>query len=143
VWRHLPLNDVHEHAQLAAEAAEAAAAQGKFWEMHDKLLAHQDDLLPTDLLRYADNLGLDIDRFRRDLHAHAYTTRIAEDVASADESGVAGTPSFFINGRRHAGAYDAAGLTAAVEAALRRARLTSVAASAEEREAEAERVTRG
>ena len=67
VWRHLPLNDVHPSAQLAAEASEAAAAQGKFWEMYDMLLAHQGELTPRDLARYATELGLDVDRFRDEL----------------------------------------------------------------------------
>jgi len=123
VWRHLPLNDVHTHAQLAAEAAEAAGAQGQFWGMHDKLLATQDELTGRDLKRYAEELGLDIERFVDDLHDHEHTDRIAEDVASADASGVAGTPSFFINGRRHQGAYDIDTLTKAVRTARGRARL--------------------
>jgi Na+/H+ antiporter NhaA len=123
VWRHLPLNDVHPNAQMAAEAAEAAAAQGAFWEMHDTLLAHQDELTPSDLARYAGELELDVERFRDELRRRVYAPRVAEDVASADASGVAGTPSFFINGRRHQGAYDVDTLTAAVRAARNRARL--------------------
>jgi Na+/H+ antiporter NhaA len=123
VWRHLPLNDVHTHAQLAAEAAEAAGAQGQFWGMHDKLLATQDELTGRDLKRYAEELGLDLERFVDDVHDHEHTDRIAEDVASADASGVAGTPSFFINGRRHQGAYDIDTLTKAVRTARGRARL--------------------
>jgi len=121
VWRHLPLNDVHTHTQMAAEAAEAAGAQGAFWPMHDKLLDHQDALAPQDLHRYATDLGLDAQRFRDDVHRHRHADRIAEDVTSADASGVAGTPSFFINGRRYEGAYDLATLTAAVRAAHTRA----------------------
>jgi protein-disulfide isomerase len=128
VWRHLPLNDVHPHAQMAAEAAEAAAEQGQFWEMHDKLLAHQDDLTAKDIQRYADELGLDGERFWDDLRRRKYAERVGDDVTSADESGVAGTPSFFINGRRHQGAYDVPTLTAAVRAArARAAALRSVA----------------
>ena len=123
VWRHLPLNDVHTHAQLAAEAAEAAGAQGQFWGMHDRLLATQDELTGRDLKRYAEELGLDLDRFVDDVHGHEHTDRIAEDVASADASGVAGTPSFFINGRRHQGAYDVDTLSRAVRTARGRARL--------------------
>ena len=123
VWRSLPLNDVHPNAQMAAEAAEAAAAQGAFWEMHDKLLDHQDELTPRDLGRYAEELGLDVERFWDELRGRAYAARVAEDVASADASGVAGTPTFFINGRRHQGAYDIETLTAAVESARHRARL--------------------
>jgi Na+/H+ antiporter NhaA len=126
VWRHLPLNDVHEHAQMAAEAAEAAAAQGRFWGMHDVLLDHQGDLNPSDLARYANDLELDLTRFWHDLRERENAARIAEDVASADESGVAGTPTFFINGKRHQGAYDTSTLTAAVRAARNRARAVSV-----------------
>jgi protein-disulfide isomerase len=121
VWRHLPLSDVHPSAQLAAEAAEAAAAQGAFWEMHDKLLDHQDELSPRDLSRYAEELGLDLDSFWDELRRHEHAERVAEDVGSADASGVAGTPSFFINGRRHQGAYDATTRTAAVRSARARA----------------------
>jgi len=123
VWRHLPLNDVHPNAQMAAEAAEAAAAQGAFWEMNDRLLAHQDELTPRDLAHYAEDLGLDVDRFWRELHDRDHAPRVAEDVASADASGVAGTPSFFINGRRHQGAYDVETLTAAVRRARNAARI--------------------
>jgi Na+/H+ antiporter NhaA len=127
VWRHLPLNDVHANAQMAAEAAEAAAAQGAFWPMHDTLLDHQDELTPDELDRYAAELGLDVERFRDDLRRRRYSERVAEDVGSADASGVAGTPSFFVNGRRHQGAYDVATLTSAVRAARARARLPRVA----------------
>jgi Na+/H+ antiporter NhaA len=123
VWRHLPLNDVHPTAQMAAEAAEAAAAQGAFWEMNDKLLEHQAELTTPDLARYAEELGLDVERFLDELNRREHAARVAEDVASADASGVAGTPSFFINGRRHQGAYDIETLTAAVRAARNRARL--------------------
>ena len=125
VWRHLPLNDVHPHAQLAAEAAEAAAAQGAFWGMHDLLLSRQDALGPADLIRYAGELGLDVDRFTEDVRTHAHAGRIAEDVDSADLSGVSGTPTFFVNGRRHYGAYDIATLSAAVRAAGARAIIVS------------------
>jgi protein-disulfide isomerase len=121
VWRHLPLNDVHPRAQLAAEASEAAAEQGAFWEMHDLLLDHQDALGPRDLVGYAEQLGLDVERFTDDLHRHAGAMRVADDVDSADLSGVSGTPTFFVNGRRHYGAYDIATLSAAVRAAGARA----------------------
>jgi Na+/H+ antiporter NhaA len=121
VWRHLPLSDVHPHAQLAAEAAEAAAAQGRFWEMYDQLLAHQDALGARSLVRYAEDLGLDVERFREHLRKRKGAGRIAEDVESADQSAVSGTPTFFINGRRHYGAYDIATLSAAVKAAGARA----------------------
>jgi Na+/H+ antiporter NhaA len=122
VWRHLPLNDVHPNAQLAAEASEAAAAQGKFWDMHDILLEHQGELTLRDLAGYADQLGLDTERFLDGLRRREYAPRVAEDVATADESGVSGTPTFFINGRRHYGAYDIGTLTETVKAARNRAR---------------------
>jgi protein-disulfide isomerase len=130
VWRQLPLNDVHTHAQLAAEASEAAASQDRFWDMYDALLAHQDRLALPDLGRHAEQLDLDVDRFWSELRRHEHASRVAEDVASADSSGVSGTPTFFINGRRHYGAYDIDTLTQAVRAALRRVRLTSAAQSA-------------
>ena len=117
VWRHLPLNDVHPHAQLAAEAAEAAADQGAFWPMHDLLLRHQDALLMRDLIGYAGDAGIDTARFRDYLTRRGGAARIAEDVDSADLSGVSGTPTFFINGRRHYGSYDITALTSAVQAA--------------------------
>jgi Na+/H+ antiporter NhaA len=117
VWRHLPLSDVHPNAELAAEAAEAAAAQGRFWEMHDLLLDHQGELLPRHLHAYAQQLDLDPDRFRGDLRRHEHAPRIEEDVDSADVSGVTGTPTFFVNERRHDGAYDIGTLSAAVKAA--------------------------
>ena len=125
VWRHLPLNDVHPHAQLAAEASEAAAAHGKFWEMSDVLLSHQDALTVRDLMGYATQLGLDQDRFREAMRKQKYAPRIAEDLESADMSGVSGTPTFFINGRRHYGAYDIATLSSEVKAARARAAVVS------------------
>jgi protein-disulfide isomerase len=97
--------------------------------MHDKLLKNQDALSPRDLLRYAEELELDLDRFHTDLKRHEYADRITEDVASADASGVAGTPSFFINGKRHHGAYDVATLTSAVHAARGRAVALSAASA--------------
>jgi Na+/H+ antiporter NhaA len=128
VWRHLPLSDVHPNAQLAAEAAEAAADQGAFWELHDLLLAHQDALGADDLVGYAEQLGLDLDRFSSALQEHSGAARVAEDVDSADLSGVSGTPTFFVNGRRHYGAYDIGTLSAALRAAGARAALTTTAA---------------
>ncbi len=130
VWRHLPLNDVHPSAQLAAEASEAAAAQGRFWEMYDILLAHQSELAPRDLVGYANELGLDVERFRDALRRREYAPRVSEDVASADESGVSGTPTFFINGRRHYGVYDIDTLSEAVRAAKTRARQLAATAAA-------------
>lgn len=123
VWRHLPLSDVHPNAQLAAEASEAAAAQGRFWEMYDLLLAHQGRLRLDDLEGYAAQIGLDVERFLEEMRRRAYVERVREDVASADESGVSGTPTFFINGRRHHGVYDIDTLTREVQAAKNRAQL--------------------
>jgi len=117
VWRHLPLTDVHPHAQLAAEASEAAAVQGRFWEMHDQLLEHQGALEIEDLQHYARELELEVDQFTEDVMKRRFAPHVAEDVTSADASGVSGTPTFFINGRRHQGVYDVATLTAQVQAA--------------------------
>ena len=119
VFRHLPLSDVHPHAELAAEAAETARAQGAFWPMHDLLFEHQDALTFADLVGYARELGLDVDRFRDDLRRHVHAGRVAEDVESADMSNVSGTPTFFVNGLRHYGAYDIETLSAAVRVAGR------------------------
>ena len=130
VWRHLPLTDVHPHAQLAAEASEAAGAQQAFWPMHDLLLDHQGDLTARDLVRYADQLGLDTERFSRDLRNHAGAAHVGEDVDSADLSGVSGTPTFFINGKRHHGAYDIDSLSAAVRGARARAMISADEAQA-------------
>jgi Na+/H+ antiporter NhaA len=121
VWRHLPLRDVHPLAQLAAEAAEAAADQGAFWAMHDLLLDRQEALKPADLSRYAAELGLDVARFNSELGRREHETRVADDVESADLSGVRGTPTFFINGQRYHGAYDMAGLEEAVRLARAKA----------------------
>jgi Na+/H+ antiporter NhaA len=121
VFRHLPLTEVHPHAQLAAEAAEAAAEQGAFWEMHDLLFEHQDALTARDLAGYAGELGLDVERFRTALYKHADAYRVAEDVDSADLATVSGTPTFFINGNRYYGAFNLAALQEAVHAAKARA----------------------
>ena len=125
VWRHLPLNDVHPHAQLAAEAAEAAARQDAFWEMHDLLLDHQGALTVRDLLGYAGSLGLDTGRFATDLRKHAGTAHVSEDVDSADLSNVSGTPTFFVNGSRHYGAYDIETLSKVVKLAMARAKIAA------------------
>jgi protein-disulfide isomerase len=121
VFRHLPLTDVHPRAQLAAEASEAADAQGSFWEMHDTLMDHQGALNVPDLARYAAELGLDVARFTGDLRRNAFAYRVAEDVDSADLATVSGTPTFFINGNRYYGAFDLAALKEAVRAAKARA----------------------
>ncbi len=125
VWRHLPLNDVHPNAQLAAEAAEAAGRQGAFWEMHDLLLDRQDALHPRDLIGYAASLGLDAQQFATDLRKHVGRAHVNEDLESADLSGVSGTPTFFVNGRRHYGAYDIETLKKAVKLALARAKISA------------------
>jgi Na+/H+ antiporter NhaA len=127
VWRHLPLNDVHPNAQLAAEATEVAARQGEtaFWGMHDMLLEHQGALRGTDLVRYAAELGLDTEQFTRDMKKHAGADRVAQDVDSADLSSVAGTPTFFINGKRHHGAFDIDTLSDAARQARVRATITA------------------
>jgi Na+/H+ antiporter NhaA len=117
VFRHLPLADVHEHAQIAAEAAEAAAAQGAFWEMHDRLFSHRGTLESADLARYAVELGLDAERFADDLERHVHFAHVDEDIRGADLSGVSGTPTFFVNGRRQSGRQDADTLAAAIRAA--------------------------
>ncbi|WP_434316029.1 Na+/H+ antiporter NhaA [Leifsonia sp. P73] len=114
VWRHLPIADVHPRALSAALAAEAAGVQGAFWQMHDLLLSNQDRLEDEDLMRYAEALDLDLDRFDEDLTDPRFPKRIDEDLLGADLSGAAGTPTFFINGRRHYGAYDVGSLRAAV-----------------------------
>jgi protein-disulfide isomerase len=116
VFRHFPLTQIHPHAMSAAEAAEAAEAdQGKFWPMHDMLYEHQDALDDESLLEYAQALDLEMDRFVRDLRTHRHADRIREDFMSGVRSGVNGTPTFFINGRRHNGPWDADSLVAAIE----------------------------
>jgi protein-disulfide isomerase len=118
VTRHLPL-PVHPHAELAALAAEAAARQGRFWEMHAVLFAHQDQLELEDLVGYAADLDLDVEQFMRDLDDDALARHVAHDVASAEESGVRGTPTFFVGEDRHVGPHDARTLIAALEASGR------------------------
>lgn len=120
VWRHLPLTDVHPQSQMAAEASEAAADQGAFWQMRDLLITHQTELTFKDLVRYAGQLGLDVERFSDALRTRRWSDRVAADVESADLSGVAGTPTFFINGQRQAGTYDVANLRRAVRTTLAR-----------------------
>ena len=102
-FRHFPLRSSHPHALAAAKAAEAAAEQGRFWEMHDRLYRRQTELTDADLERHARELGLDVERFRRSLGEHVHEVRIREDLASAAESGARGTPSLFINGDRYEG----------------------------------------
>jgi protein-disulfide isomerase len=99
VYRHFPLTRIHPHALLAAQAAEAAGAQGEFWGMHVALYEHQDALSVDDLVAYADALDLDVERFRHDLHAGTYTPRILHDMQVGGQVGVTGTPTFFVGGR--------------------------------------------
>ncbi len=118
VFRHFPLSKEHPHAQHAAEVAEAAAGQGKFWEMHDALYERQDALADEDLFARARALNLDVARVQRDLARHLHRARVREDFESGVRSGVTGTPMFFINGRRHEEPGDAKSLAAAVRRAL-------------------------
>jgi protein-disulfide isomerase len=115
VFRHLPLPDVHPHAELAARASVAAGAQGRFWEMHDKLFAHQDQPEFEEIVGYAAELDLDVEEFLRTLDDESTVARVRADVASAEASGARGTPTFFVNGRRHTGPHDAQSLAAALE----------------------------
>jgi Na+:H+ antiporter, NhaA family len=118
-FRHFPLPRVHPHAQRAAEAAEAAAAQGAFWPMHDYLYTHQPSLAEPDLIRDAAALGLDVDRFAEELRTRRYADRVREDARSGERSGVTGTPTFFVNGVRHDGPWDARTLVAALTGSAR------------------------
>jgi protein-disulfide isomerase len=117
-YRHFPLTQIHPHAQQAAEAAEAAGAQGHFWAMHDLLFTHQDRLGPTDLLGYAEALRLDAERVAFELSARTHAPRVREDFMSGIRSGVNGTPTFFINGVRHNGGYDLESLVGVLRSAL-------------------------
>ena len=117
VFRNFPLQESHPHAEHAAEAAEAAGAQGKFWEMHDALYENQAALEPENLIEYGSGLGLDIDRFTRELNEHIYAPRVREDFRSGVRSGVNGTPSFFINGVLYTGAYDVRSMLTALKEA--------------------------
>jgi protein-disulfide isomerase len=105
-FRNFPLANAHPHAELAAEAAEAAAAQGKFWEMHDALYENQAALEPENLEQYAAAVGLDLRRFTKEMNEHVYTSKVKDDFRSGVRSGVNGTPSFFINGVLYNGSYD-------------------------------------
>ncbi len=118
VYRNFPLNSMHPHAEHAAEAAEAAALQGKFWEMHDWLFEHQDSLEDGDLLVAAKELGLDLKKFAKDLETQALLPRVREDFQSGMRSGVNGTPTFFINGVRHDRAASYEDLLSALESAI-------------------------
>lgn len=117
VFRNFPITTSHPHAEQAAEAAEAAAAQGRFWEMHDVLYENQRRLGDQDLRGYAEQVGLDVDSFDRDQAEHVHAARVREDFMSGARSGVNGTPTFYVNGARHDDSYDADTLLGALEKA--------------------------
>jgi protein-disulfide isomerase len=116
VWRHMPLVDLHPRAEVAAQASEAAAAQGRFWEMHDRLFEHQHALGDSDLSEHAAAVGLDVDRFERELREGVYAERVAEDYRSGAASGIPSTPRFFVNGEMHLGSASAPDLRWAIDA---------------------------
>ena len=118
VYRNFPLTEIHPHARHAAEAAEAAGGQGAFWPMHDRLFEHQTQLDDAHLRQYAAAEGLDADRFASDLRGRVFAERVRDDVASGIGSGVRGTPTFFVNGVRHDGGWEAEHLIAAVTRAF-------------------------
>jgi protein-disulfide isomerase len=115
-FRHFPLRDIHPDAERAAEAAEAAAAQGAFWQMHDRMYESNGALSRDDLIRDAAELGLDSERVAAELDSRAHASRVQRDLDSGIASGVTGTPGFFVGGRLHKGSFDAQSLTAALEA---------------------------
>ena len=117
VFRHFPIADKHPHALEAAEAAEAVGAQGKFWEMHDLLFERSPVVDAIHLELYAQELGLDVGRFAREMRVHAYLEKVREDMTSGAESGVTRTPTFFVNGVQYMGEADLDGLLAAIEEA--------------------------
>lgn len=129
-FRNFPLTELHPYAFLAAQAAEAAGAQGQFWPMHALLFENQDALEPSALLAYARSLGLDTERFADDLRTGVYLPKVEHDLRTGVDSGVTGTPTFFVDGHRYAGAADAAALTSAVQRALRQQVVASHAARA-------------
>jgi formate-nitrite transporter family protein len=118
VFRNFPIQQVHPHAELAAEAAEAAAAQGKFWEMYELLLQDSAQLDLDSLLGYADRLGLDVARFRNEVQGNVYAEKVADDVRMGISNGVNQTPKFYVNGERIDGKFPMEGLVAAVGEAV-------------------------
>jgi len=118
VFRNFPLTQIHPQAEHAAEAAEAASAQGAFWQMHDRLFERQFALEDDNLVEYAQELGLDADRLRGELDAGTYRSKVRDDFMSGVKSGVNGTPTFFINGTRYDGSYDLGSLLEAISAAV-------------------------
>jgi protein-disulfide isomerase len=123
-FRHFPLSQAHPHAQSAAEAAEAAAGAGKFWEMHDQLFQNQNALENEDLIGYAARIGIDPDQVAQALATHVFAARVRQDFISGVRSGVNGTPTFFINGLRHDGPWDEATLLEALESNAAKFRMT-------------------
>ncbi len=119
VFRNFPLIDIHPHALHAALAAEAAASQGKFWQMHDAIFHHQHTLEDSDLARFAEALGLDMEQYTRDMMQQRHLPRIEEDVEGGERSGVQGTPTFFINGVVYRGSWEHEALLTALQAASR------------------------
>jgi protein-disulfide isomerase len=115
VFRNFPLTHLHPNAMPAAEAAEAAGAQGRFWDMYGLLYENQQELEVPALVGYAEELGLDVERFERDLEEHRFLERIAREVREGERIGAKGTPSFFLNGQRYEGDYSPDGLLAAIE----------------------------
>jgi protein-disulfide isomerase len=120
VFRNFPLTEMHPHAQHAAEAAEAAAVQNRFWEMHDYLYEHQQALDDKYLEKYADNLGLNLAKFNIDMSSHVHAGRIREDFLSGVRSGVNGTPTFYINEVRYDGSFDFETLLKTLRSAIRK-----------------------
>lgn len=121
IFRHFPVEDAHPHALLAAEAAEAAAAQGKFWQMHDLLFTHQAHLKEADLKRYANELGLDAARYAAEMDDHIYLQRVREHASGGRRSHIRATPTFFVNGAVLDISYGMQALHDGVAAALHRA----------------------
>jgi protein-disulfide isomerase len=120
VFRNFPLVDIHPNAQHAAEAAEVAAAQDKFWQMHDYLFEHQKELDHSHLLQYAGKLGLDINKFNKELSGHTYSPLIEESLKTGIDSGVEGTPTFFVNGERYEDSWDLETFSNFLKALIRR-----------------------
>jgi len=118
VFRHMPLPDLHPRAPAAAEAAEAAGAQGHFWDMHDRLFENQHALSDEQLREHAAALGLDVERFDRELREGVHTERVEEDLRSGTQSGIPSTPRFFVNGAIHLGSANEPELRRVIEAAL-------------------------
>lgn len=118
IYRHFPITSLHPHAQAAALATEAAGAQGKFWEMEDLIFSHQQDLSGDDLRRYAEQIGLDLERFNRALSEQTYADQVRQDFRNGIDDGVNGTPTLFLNGLRYDGPRDRATLSDAIDELL-------------------------